>query len=243
MISKWGPLRFFKAHADNSVPETEAAHTSGDITLPNGDSVAVVDTYEATIQSHVPMKKIETANSSPRLAEDVCIDITKQSVPKEDVNHVLASNFGHISDGMVTNDMLNGPCEKEKNDVSSCGPSGVGNFPGLIKKTHDRCHTFNKCVGGKLSFNMLDSAKQKGINNKKVKLSNTSNTALKTKKKIKSRGLVIGNSHLKSSSSNGSSCSNSSKATIRDDIGKKLGDSFNHHSSNGVQEVNIDGSS
>ncbi|GKC63446.1 hypothetical protein Tco_1096044, partial [Tanacetum coccineum] len=37
--------------ADNSVPETEAAHTSGDTTLPNGDSVAVVDTYEATIQS------------------------------------------------------------------------------------------------------------------------------------------------------------------------------------------------
>ncbi|GJY81474.1 hypothetical protein Tco_0494225 [Tanacetum coccineum] len=113
--------------ADNSVPETEAAHTSGDTTLPNGDSVAVVDIYEATIQSHVPMKKIETANSSPRLAEDVCIDITKQSVPKEDANHVLASNFGHISDGMVTNDLLNGPCEQEKNDVSSCGPSGVGN--------------------------------------------------------------------------------------------------------------------
>ncbi|GJU52652.1 hypothetical protein Tco_1226366 [Tanacetum coccineum] len=178
--------------ADNSVPETEAAHTSGDITLPNGDSVAVVDTYEATIQSHVPMKKIETANSSPRLAEDVCIDITKQSVPKEDANHVLASNFGHISDGMVTNDMLNGPCEQEKNDVSSCGPSGVD---------------------------------------------------LKTKKKIKSRGLVIGNSHLKSSSSNGSSCSNSSEAAIRDDIGRKLGYSFNHHSSNGVPEVNIDGSS
>ncbi|GKA18159.1 40S ribosomal protein S3a-like protein [Tanacetum coccineum] len=115
--------------ADNYVPETEAAHTSGDTTLPNGDLVVVVDTYEVIIQSHVPMKKIETVNSSPRLAEDVCIDITKQSVPKEDVNYALASNFAHISDGLVTNDLLNGPCEQEKNDVSSCGPSGVVMVP------------------------------------------------------------------------------------------------------------------
>ncbi|GKC82939.1 nucleotide-binding alpha-beta plait domain-containing protein, partial [Tanacetum coccineum] len=53
-----------------------------------------------------------------------------------DANHVLASILAHISDGLVTNGLLNGPCEHEleKNDISSCGPSGVGNFPGLIKK-------------------------------------------------------------------------------------------------------------
>ncbi|GKG29931.1 hypothetical protein Tco_0419829, partial [Tanacetum coccineum] len=97
--------------ADNTVPETEAAHTSYDTPLSNEDSVAVVDdTYEATVQSPMPMEKVETANSSPRLVEDVCIDIT--------------------------NGLLNGPCEHEleKNDISSCSPSGVRNFPGLIKK-------------------------------------------------------------------------------------------------------------
>ncbi|GKF04264.1 nucleotide-binding alpha-beta plait domain-containing protein [Tanacetum coccineum] len=76
---------------DNTIPETEAAHTSGDTPLSNGDSVAIVDdTYEATVQSPMPMDKVKTANSSPRLVEVVCIDITKQAVPKEDANHVSA---------------------------------------------------------------------------------------------------------------------------------------------------------
>ncbi|GKE19972.1 hypothetical protein Tco_1431484 [Tanacetum coccineum] len=108
--------------ADNTVPETEAAHTSYDTPLSNEDSVAVVDdTYEVTVQSPMPIEKVETANSSPRLVEDVCIDITKQAVPKEDANHVLISILAFISDGLVTNGLLNGPCEQEleKNDISS----------------------------------------------------------------------------------------------------------------------------
>ncbi|GKB42648.1 hypothetical protein Tco_0887590, partial [Tanacetum coccineum] len=184
-----------------------------DTPLSNRDSVAIVNnTYEVTVQSPMPMEKVETVNSSFRLVDDVCIDITKQAVPKEDANYVSASILAHISDGLVTNGLLNGPYEHEleKNDISSYGLSGVGNFPGLIKKRMARA---------------------------------THLTNLKSKKNIKSRGLVIGNSHLSSSSSDGSSSSYSSKAAIRDDIGKKLGFSFNHHSSNGVSEGNIDVSS
>ncbi|GKC09698.1 RNA-directed DNA polymerase, eukaryota, partial [Tanacetum coccineum] len=75
----------------------------------------------------MPMEKVETDNSSPRLVDDVCIDITKQAVPKEDTNHVSASILAHISDGLVTSGLLNGPSEHEleKNDISSCGLSGV----------------------------------------------------------------------------------------------------------------------